>query len=78
MITIKQCVFQNKTTKKYKWLSMESKSGVSQRYLFESKTDTTEPLVQTPDVEPKPGNLVDYEKDKTRIIEEGYDIVSEL
>ena len=78
MITIKKCVFQNKTTRKYKWLSMESKSGESQRYLFESETDTAEPLKQTPDVEPKPGNLVDYENDKNRILDEGYDIVTEV
>ena len=51
MIPIKKCVFQNKTTKKYKWLSMESKSGESQKYLFESEADTAEPPTQTPNVE---------------------------
>ena len=78
MIIIKQCIFRSRTTKRYKWLSMESKSGESQRYLFESEADTAEPPKQTPEVEPKPGNLVDYETDKTRIIDEGYDIVREL
>jgi hypothetical protein len=78
MIPIKRCVFQNKTTKKYKWLSMESKSGESQRFLFESEADTAEPPTQTPDVEGKKGNLLDYESDKTRITDEGYEIVTEL
>jgi len=40
--------------------------------------DRRHPAKPTPAVEPKPGNLVDYEKDKTRIIDEGYDIVREL
>jgi hypothetical protein len=78
MIPIIKCVLQNKTTKKYKWLSMESESGQSQRYLFESGTDTAEQPTKTPDVVGKKGNLSDYKNDKNRILDEGYDIVTEV
>ncbi len=78
MIRIKVCIFQNKTTKKYKWLSMESKSGESQRYLCESEADTADQPTQTPDVEPRAGNQNDYERDKARILDEGFVIVTEV
>jgi hypothetical protein len=77
MVTIDKCVFQNKTTKKYKWLSLESADGTN-RYLYESKTDSEYPPSQRPSDggETHPATLNDYETAKDRILSEGYDMVT--
>ena len=77
-IPIKRCIFRNKKTGEYKWLSLESLVGESRRYLCESNTDTVDPPSQKPsDVVPNPGSLVDYENALSRISESGYDIVTQ-
>jgi len=45
MIAIKICVFQNKRTKEYRWLSLESQEGMSGRYLCKSGADSVDQLV---------------------------------
>jgi hypothetical protein len=77
MAIIKVCIFQNKNTKKYKWLSLESPEGQSERYLYESAIDAEVMPSQRPSVEGEPGTLVDYENDKERILTDGYDIVTQ-
>ncbi len=77
-IAIKTCIFQNKKTKKYKWLSLESLDGGSSRYVCESIADTADPPSQKPaDAVSKPGSLPDYESAVNRISEEGYDVVTQ-
>jgi hypothetical protein len=76
-IAIAICVFKNKKTQGYKWLSLESVDGGSGRYLYESSADTMDQPSQKPsDVTPRPATLVDYEGSVNRICEDGYDIVT--
>ena len=76
---IKVSVFQNKATKRYKWLSLENATGEITRYIYESGTDSTDPPSQTPsDALFKPGSFVDYENAVHRIRDSGYDIVTQL
>jgi hypothetical protein len=79
MVTINKCIFRNKKTKAYKWLSFESSDGTN-RYLYESRSDSTQPPSQRPSDgnETNPGSLKDYEAAKDRICGEGYDIVTQL
>lgn len=79
VVTIHRCIFQNKRTKKYKWLSLESSDGAD-RYLCESRTDTTELPSQRPSDGDKksPASRQDYENTKDRICGEGYDTVTQL
>lgn len=77
-VAIRTCIFQNKKTKAYKWLSLESLDGGSDRYLCESSTDTVDPPSQKPsDVVSNPGSLIDYESAVNRISENGYDIITQ-
>src|SRR5258708_17800918 len=77
-IAIKTCIFQNKKTKGYKWLSWESLEGRSGRYLYEWSSDTVDPPSRRPsDVVSNPGSLVDYESAVSRISEAGYDIITQ-
>jgi len=76
---IATCIFQNKKTKRFKWLSLESVDGGSDRYLYESSADTVDPPSQRPsDAIPRPAKLVDFESSVSRICEAGYDIVTRL
>ena len=76
-IAIAICIFQNKKTKAYKWLSLESVDGGSDRYLYESSADTVDPPSQKPaDATPLPATLVEYESRLNRISQDGYDIVT--
>lgn len=77
-VAIKICIFQNKKTKKYKWLSLESPDGGSGRCLCESSADTVDPPSQKPsDAISNPGSLIDYESAVRRIYGDGYDIVTQ-
>ena len=79
LTTINTCIFQNTKTRAYKWLSLESSDGTN-RYLYESSTDTADLPSQRPDDgdETRPASLKDYESAKDRICREGYDIVTQL
>jgi len=75
---MKICIFQNRKTKRYKWLSLEIEDGGSSRYLCESSTDTVDSPSQKPsDVVSNPGSLIDYDSAVNRTCEEGYDIVTQ-
>ena len=75
---MKICIFQNRKTKRYKWLSLEIEDGGSIRYVCESCTDTVGSPSQKPsDVVSNPGSLIDYDSAVNRICEEGYDIVTQ-
>jgi hypothetical protein len=77
-IAIKACIFQNKKTKEYKWLSLEALDGGSHRYLCESGSDTVDAPSEKPlDVVLNLGSLVDYENAVNRICKDGYDIVTQ-
>ena len=75
---IRVCVFQNRETKKYRWLSFESTGDGRGRCLCESSADTVDLPSQRPSDEvSKPGSLPDYEERRDRISEDGYDIVTQ-
>jgi hypothetical protein len=76
MVRINSCTFQNRTTKRFKWLSLECLSGTNRYCLYESKSDSAEePSKRPSDCEVKcPASYADYESAKARIPGEGYDI----
>jgi hypothetical protein len=75
-VIVNLCVLQNRDTKKYKRLTLETESGQSQRFLFEDDTD------ELPTIAPSTGvgvrsNLPGYEKRRDTLVGEAYDIVTE-
>jgi hypothetical protein len=78
MVIFNKCVFQNKRTKGYKWLSLESADGTN-RYLYESRTDSVSQPSQRPSDGGKthPATFNDYETARDRILSEGYVMVTQ-
>ena len=75
-VVVKLCVLQNRDTKKYKRLTLESESGQSQRFLYEDEAD------ELPTIAPSTGvgvrsSLPEYENRRDALVVEGYDIVTE-
>jgi hypothetical protein len=76
-VKIKLCVFQNRKTKQYKWLSLECPSGTDNYRLYES-TDMAELPSQRPSVcTIRSAKYLDYENALNLICCEGYDIVTQ-
>jgi hypothetical protein len=60
--SIKLCVFQNRKTKAFKWLSLESLPGTDLRYLHESTTEIARmPSLRPAGCNARPGSYADYE-----------------
>lgn len=78
-VKIMFCIFQNRETKAYKWLSLESVPGTNGRYLCESTADAAAIPAQKPaGCKTSPASYADYETAVGRIEGEGYDIVTQL
>ncbi len=78
-VKIMLCIFQNRQTKAYKWLSLESVSGTNGRHLCESAADVAAIPAQKPaGCKTTLGSYADYETAVRRIEAEGYDIITKL
>jgi hypothetical protein len=76
-IKIKFCIFQNRHTKQYKWLSLECSIGTNDYRLYES-TDIAELPSQKPsDCTMRSSKYLDYENAVNLICCKGYDIVTQ-
>jgi hypothetical protein len=76
---IKLCVFQNRKTKAFKWLSLESLPGTDHRYLYESTKDITDqPSLRPAGCIASPASFALYQKALRRVQDEDYEVVSKL
>jgi len=76
---IESCVFRNRKTKAFKWLSLESLPGTDHRYLYESTNDLADqPSLRPAGCKASPASYAVYEKAVNRVRDEGYEVVSQL
>jgi hypothetical protein len=76
---INLCVLQNRETKAFKWLSLESLPGTDHRYLYESTNDIPDqPTLRPAGCKASPASYAVYEKAVKRLQSNGYDLVSQL
>ena len=76
---IKLCVFRNRKTKAFKWLSLESLPGTDHHYLYESINDIADqPSLRPAGCKASPASHAVYEQTLKRVQDEDYEIVSQL